>query len=820
MKLSESQRNGAFALLLSLLLLTVGLGLEQTRSLERVDLLLYDLLLPLQAGPMSDQVVIIAIDDASLEQLGRWPWSRRRHAQMLDKLTQMKPAAVGFDILFSEPQRDDPQADQLFAEALGRNGRAVLSVAPALYRPGQLISEILPLPDLAVRAAAIGHVDAELDLDGLCRRVFLYSGLSDARWPALTLAMLQVADKAPTLPGSELPPKMPAVSEDWTRDHSLLIPFANRSEPPKIYSWVDVIEGRVRPTQIRGRYVLLGATAAGLGDALSTPAAGAHELMPGVVLNAHILNALLHNDRIQSLSSPISGLITGCLALTVALVLILSPLRLGLLLSSLLAVLTLALSLGLLIWERLWFAPAAALSVSLIGWPLWSLWQQGLDVRLRQQLQAQLEHQARFHPASGLPNHAMLEDQLRALESLTSPDQPVAGLMVIHFDWPGSASTTLGRPLGDELLLKIGERLRRLAGEDQFVAHLNGDDFGVVLTGLDEPVQVRQLASRLLAQLRQPMPMEQEMLLLAPQIGVSVWPGDGQDAMGLLRNAYTAMFKSRIDDSDDLCIYSDDIGRQLRVRSQLEQSLILALERDEFSLQFQPQVCAQSGDLVGLETLLRWNNPQLGWVSPETFIPVAEHVGLIVDIGYWVLDKACRQLREWRDEGLNPPRIAVNVSPLQFADPNLELSVRAIVDRAGIEPADLELEITESSLMSEVDRAITVMRRIKQQGMELAIDDFGTGYSSLSNLRNFPLDRLKIDQAFTREIGNSRESSEITLTILAMGRRLGLRVIAEGVETEEQANFLRWHGCDEFQGYLFGRPMDADQIEQLLRRNL
>ncbi|RDE24832.1 EAL domain-containing protein [Motiliproteus coralliicola] len=819
MKLSESQRSAVYALLLSLLLLAVGVGLNQSRSLERMDLLIYDLLMPLHSGSMSDRVVIIAIDDASLEQLGRWPWSRRRHAEMLDTLTEMKPVAVGFDVLFSEPQRDDPDADRLFGQALARNGRTVLSVAPGLYRPGQLIAEILPLPELAAQAAAIGHVDAELDLDGLCRRVFLYSGLSDARWPALTLAMLQLAGTAPELATAASDRAEPMISEAWTREHSLLIPFADRSSPPKIYSWIDVVEGRIRPAQIRGRYVLLGATAAGLGDALATPGADDHELMPGVVLNAHILNALLQNDRIQPLSDSLSGVITGCLAIAIALAVILSPLRIGLLLSALAAISTLALSLALLIWERQWFAPASALAVSLIGWPLWSLWQQGVDLRLRHQLQAQLEHQAHYHLASGLPNHAMLEDRLQSLESGTRAGHPVAGLMVIHFDWPGTASTTLGRPLGDELLFKIGERLRQLAGEDQFVAHLNGDDFGVLLTGLDEPVQVRQLASRLLEQLRQPMQMEQELMLLAPQIGVSVWPSDGQDAMGLLRNAYTAMFKSRIDDSDNLCIYSDDIGRQLKVRSQLEQSLILALERDEFSLYYQPQVCARSGDLVGFETLLRWNNPQLGWVSPETFIPVAEHVGLIIDIGYWVLDKACRQLREWRDMGLNPPRIAVNVSPLQFADPNLELSIRAIVDRAGIEPADLELEITESSLMSEVDRAITVMRRIKQQGMELAIDDFGTGYSSLSNLRNFPLDRLKIDQAFTREIGNSHDSSEITLTILAMGRRLGLKVIAEGVETEEQAEFLRWHGCDEFQGYLYGRPMDAEKIEQLLRSN-
>lgn len=819
MKPTEVQRNGIYALLLSALLLVLGLGLNNSRSLERLDLLVYDLLLPLHAGHMSEQVVIVAIDEASLEQLGRWPWSRRQHAQLLDALTAMKPAAVGFDILYAEPQWDDPEADQRFAQALARNGRSVLSVAPGLYRPDQPISEILPLPDLAMNAAAIGHVDAELDRDGLCRRVFLYSGLSDARWPALSLAMLQVGGAAPALEraasnaGAQL-------SEAWTRDLSLLIPFADRAEPPAIYSWIDLLEGRVAKSQIHGRYVLVGATAMGLGDVLATPAGEQHERMPGVVLNAHILNALLQGDGIQPLPSAYSNLLTGVITVVLLSAVILTPLRLGLVLSVLIAGLILATSLALLFWSRLWYAPSATLLVSSLAWPLWSLWQQGVDLRLRHHLQQRLEHQTHFHQASGLPNHTMLEDRLRQLAIQKTGDHPVAGLMVIHFNWPGSASTTLGRPLDDQLLFKIGQRLQSLVGDDQLVAHLNGDDFGVLLTGLDEPVQVRQLASRLLNQLQQPIEMNQELLLLAPQIGVSIWPDDSRESIDLLRNAYTAMFKTRIDDSDNLCIYSDAIGRQLKVRSQIEQALIHALERDEFLIHFQPQYCAKSGALVGLEALLRWNNPQLGWVSPQTFIPVAEHVGLIGEIGYWVLDKACRQLRAWRDLGLNPPRVSVNVSPLQFADPNLELSIRAIVDRAGIEPADLELEITESSLMSELDRAVNVMQRIKQQGMELAIDDFGTGYSSLSNLRRFPLDRLKIDQTFTREIGTGLDASEITLTILDIGRRLGLRVIAEGVETREQADFLRRHGCDEFQGYLFSQPLDIEQIEQLLREYL
>lgn len=218
--------------------------------------------------------------------------------------------------------------------------------------------------------------------------------------------------------------------------------------------------------------------------------------------------------------------------------------------------------------------------------------------------------------------------------------------------------------------------------------------------------------------------------------------------------------------------------------------------------------------------MLRWNNPLLGCVGPDSFIPIAEHVGLIKNIGDWVLETACRQLLEWKNSGLKPIRLAVNVSPLQFIVSGLHSNIRSIVEQVGIQPEDLELEITESSLMYDLDNAVKVMRQIKEEGMELAIDDFGTGYSSLSSLRHFPLDRLKIDKSFTREIGKNNDATEITLTILTMAQRLGLGVIAEGIETKEQAEFLRAHGCDEFQGFLFSKPLPSKELTLLLRKGI
>ncbi|MDO6564266.1 EAL domain-containing protein [Amphritea sp. 1_MG-2023] len=812
-----SNRSLWYATLLTGLLLLLNAGLNTNRSLERLDLLTYDLLLPFHAGSMSDDIVIIAIDYNSIEQLGRWPWSRREHAKLIDKLTEAEAAVIGIDILFSEAQTDDIEADRLFAQALQRNKTVVLSIAPDRQANG-LITELLPLPELAASAVALGHVDTELDKDGLCRRAFLYGGVGDARWPALPLAMLQAVGKAPipfqTHNQTNREPRL-SVSENWLRKNNILIPFTTTEQTPLIISWVDLINGSVPQQTLRNKYVLIGSTATGLGDLIATPAAKAHERMPGIELNAQILNALIQNKAIYPVTASQQMLISSALILLSILAILLLPARFNLFAAMMMLAITIALTLIAITYFHRWFTPAPTLICIAVIWPIWSLWQLNVDYRLRRQLLNQLQHQAQHHSATGMPNSGMLENRLKQL-NLSDDSTQVIALMIIHFEWPGSASTTLGRPIGDLLLKSIGERLRHIVSDNDYIAHLNGDDFAVLFTQITAE-SIRHRAATLLKQMQQPLEVNNESLLLSPQIGVSIWSAEDDDDHQLLRNAYTAMFKSRIDESEYLCIYSADVGQRLRIRSQLEQALIHAIERDEFEIYYQPQILADSGRIVGTEALLRWHNPQLGAVSPEEFIPVAEHVGLIRPIGEWVLTNACHQLKQWQDEGLPTLRLAVNVSPLQFVDPELGNSVQRIIEQTGIKPEDLELEITESSLMWDMPTAIKIMQQIRQRGTIFAIDDFGTGYSSLSNLRHFPLDRLKIDKSFTQEIGDRNASTAITLTILAIGKRLGMNVIAEGIETPEQAKFLRSNGCDEFQGFMYSHPLPAEQMTQLLR---
>ncbi len=792
-----------------------GVFLSNARYLERLDLVTYDTLLPLQAGQFNPQIVVIAIDDASLLKLGRWPWSRRRHAELIERLTEMGARVIGVDIIFSEYQLNDPQADLELARALQQNGHTVLVVAPIQSAPDAPVAELLPIPELAVAARALGHVDVELDSDGLCRRYFLYAGIGDPHWPALAQAMLIAAGELNSQTRPQYP-SIPITGTGWVRQHVVMIPYAKKGLRPEIIPYTDVISGRVPVSAIKNKYVLIGATATGLGDAISTPASLSHARMPGVELNAHILNGLLEGKNIYPLAKNQRLVLTAVLILTSTIIVLLLHLRAGFIAMLAGVLITLMLSAFLLVVKQLWFPPISAVFMIALSWPLWSIWQMGVESRLRQNLMTRLEHQALHHPVTGLPNLGMLEERLHLIND-NHQSSKLASLMVLHINWSGSASIILGRPTGDLLLKKIADRLRGVVKGKCFIAHLNGDDFAILLSGLKDMQEVECSATELLKQLQQPLLQNKQDILLSPQIGVSVWPEDGYDGMTLLRNAYTAMFKSRIDDSEPLCIYSADIGQKLQVRSRLEQALVHALERGEFKVFYQPQVNARDGRIIGVEALLRWESPTLGWVGPDNFIPVAEHVGLINVIGQWVLETACLQLKSWMQEGLGPFRLAVNVSPLQFIAPGLASGIRAIVEQTGIKPSQLELEITESSLMHDMDNAIQVMQEIKYQGMELAIDDFGTGYSSLSSLRNFPLNRLKIDQSFTREIGKNADATEITLAILAMGKQLGLSVIAEGIETLEQAHFLRQHGCDEFQGYLYSRALPADKLLHLLR---
>jgi EAL domain-containing protein (putative c-di-GMP-specific phosphodiesterase class I) len=348
------------------------------------------------------------------------------------------------------------------------------------------------------------------------------------------------------------------------------------------------------------------------------------------------------------------------------------------------------------------------------------------------------------------------------------------------------------------------------------IVHLNGDDFGVLMEGVSDEDSIRKIANNLLSVLQEPLDHNQSRHFFTPRMGVSLWPNLSADGHALLRDASMAMYSARVRRESSAVVYSMQVANEVEQRSQLEQALIYAIKRDEFEVYYQPQVVAVDGRLVGVEALLRWNNPKLGMIYPSTFIPLAEHTGLIREIGRWVMRTACQQVQRWNGAGLGPVRLAVNLSPLQLGDQNLFDEVCEILEESGLDPKLLELEITESAVMQNLDEAKAILCSLKALGVKLAIDDFGTGYSSLSNLQHFPLDRLKIDRSFINGIDTNDDDREITLTIINMAKRLKLQVVAEGVESQPQITYLKECGCDEFQGFYYSKPLPATEFEAML----
>ena len=377
---------------------------------------------------------------------------------------------------------------------------------------------------------------------------------------------------------------------------------------------------------------------------------------------------------------------------------------------------------------------------------------------------------------------------------------------------------TLGHDAGDTLLKLIADRLRAATREVDTVARLGGDEFVLLLPqhANSDPGQV--ILQRVLDAVAQPLQVGGHEFFLTCSMGVAAYPDDGDNAETLIKHADIAMYRAKEQGRNHWQSYAPAMNASMLARLSLESELRHALERGQFHLVYQPQVELDSGTVVGMEALLRWQHPTLGAIAPGDFIHLAEEMGLIVPIGAWALQTACAQAKAWQRAGLGGLRMAVNLAARQFRQGGLLQSVREILAVTGLEPRFLELELTESMMMQDVDQAIATMGKLKALGLQLSIDDFGTGYSSLAHLRHFPIDVLKIDKSFVSDILYSADDAAIVQAIIALAHSLRLKVIAEGVETAQQLAFLRQHGCDQMQGYLFSRPLAAPAFEQLLRQ--
>jgi len=442
------------------------------------------------------------------------------------------------------------------------------------------------------------------------------------------------------------------------------------------------------------------------------------------------------------------------------------------------------------------------------------------DVSSARAMTLEMTHSFEHDFLTGLPNRQLLNDRISQAIALAPRHKKQVAVLFLDLDGFKHINDSLGHPVGDMLLQSIAKRLVGCVRTSDTVSRQGGDEFVVLLSEAEQGEDAAIVASRMLKAVAEAHFIDKHDLHVTTSIGVSVYPDDGRDAETLIKNADTAMYQAKENGRQSYQFFKPAMNVRAVERQSIEESLRLALERKEFALHYQPKINLRTGAITGAEALIRWTHPTRGVVSPAQFIPIAEESGLIRPIGNWVLHEACQQARAWVDAGLPPASMAVNVSATELRDETYVQRLYATLSRTGMDPQSLELELTESVLMMHAHSAAIILQALRRSGVQVALDDFGTGYSSLSYLRDFPIDALKIDQSFVSEVTSAGEDTSIVTAVISMARSLGLRVVAEGVETQEQLEFLQAHECDEGQGYYFSRPVPPDEYAELLRNGL
>ncbi len=931
-------------ILLGLLLIIIAAVLNYGHFTQRIDNAIYDAHLGIWSRTLSKDIVLVTIDDRSLEQMGRWPWPRRFHAKLLDTLHDSK--AVGLDIIFPEADIHDPEGDQAFASAIERHGRVVLPVSPAIISTGATSEELQELSSLSMFnevAASLGHVDVELDSDGISRSIFLKAGMGRAERKALPLAMLELDSQIELVGERNKNPRITSEESVWMRDYKVQLPFSNSSSHFQKISFVDAISLRFDSSLFKDKWILVGMDAVGLGDRIPTPISRSNQSMSGVEFEAQVLDTLLNKIGIEPLDNHRNLLLT--IPFILALLLLFNRFRTDrtwlatfLPFTTVLLVCFVLSRLGIF-GEHFWFRPGPTLVTLFLGYILLHRQQlaafisslskekEHIEVAMNtvndavvitdksgrvefmnpnaEALTGHLLKNVRGQPfaeimsvqdAKGMPypidlvtksqainskivlpeNHFLKQrdgylmplrasakpfvddkgeitgvivafdeqktnepqstanviDELTRLPTLSllldrlghaisnaNRTKRLVSVLYIDLNDFNKVNDAFGSENGDVVLKEIASRLSSRGRTGDTIARVGEDEFVVVLENLEDTDPVASVATSLLDMIKQPYRINDQDITIEASIGISVYPKDGMDAETLKNNAYTAMKrakKSRRHDIPRFRFYSQKMNKWALDRLLSEKDLRKALTEENFELFYQPRVDFTTGQIVAVEALIRWRRPGEGLILPTSFIPLAERSGLITEIGAWVLQTACSQAKAWEKANLMQPRMAINLSPRQFMQHDLLDTITRILDKTELEPHFLELEITENTLVRDADRCIEILKEFREVGGTVSIDDFGTGYSSLSYLKNFPVDILKIDKVFTKDITTEPDHAAITLAVISMAHSLNLRVVAEGVETEAQFNFLRGKGCDELQGYFFSKPLPADEMTSLL----
>ena len=439
-----------------------------------------------------------------------------------------------------------------------------------------------------------------------------------------------------------------------------------------------------------------------------------------------------------------------------------------------------------------------------------------IDITERKRAEEQVKHLAFHDPLTNLPNRLLFSDRLTLAVAQAHRHAQKLAVLFLDLDRFKIINDSLGHSVGDELLRQVAERIQEYVREGDTVARLGGDEFTLLVPGINAEEDAAKIARKICDAIHDPFWIDGRELFVTTSMGVAVYPSDGHDAETLVRNADSAMYRAKEQGRDNYQLYTPAMNAKAVERLSLESRLRQAVANDELELHFQPFFDLKTTKVLGAEALLRWRHPELGLIPPGEFIPIAELSGLIVPIGEWVLRTACAEARKWHEKGFSGLTVSVNLSSRQFQQADLVSQVTSALADTGLEPDKLDLEITESNAMQNAEHSINTLGRLKKQGVRISMDDFGTGYSSLNYLKRFPIDRIKLDQSFVRDLPGDKDDAAIAMAVIAMGRSLELVVIAEGVETEEQLEFLKDRDCDQLQGFLFSRPLPPDDFATFL----
>lgn len=442
------------------------------------------------------------------------------------------------------------------------------------------------------------------------------------------------------------------------------------------------------------------------------------------------------------------------------------------------------------------------------------------DITERRHYEEMIKYQAFYDSLTALPNRLLLKDRIALEISHSKYTKQSLAIMYIDLDRFKLINDTLGHDIGDKLLKEVAVRLKNCVNQTDTVARIGGDEFVILLPKITCEENIGNISNKILETIREPILIDSHELYISVSIGVTIYPDDGENQETLLTNADVAMYRAKEKGKNNFQIYTPALNEKALERLAMENSLRRALEYKEFVVYYQPKVNTKTEQIIGMEALIRWQHPNWGLVPPLKFIPLAEETGLIIPIGEWVLRTACAQNKAFQTAGLPPLTVAVNLSALQFQLQDLTKMVSNVLEETGLDPHYLELEITESIAMQNVEHTIRMINELKAMGIKFAIDDFGTGYSSLSQLNSFSVNKLKIDKSFVSKIDGVKDNAIIASTVLALGKSMSLGIVAEGVENQEQVNFFKLNKCDEMQGYFFGRPMTKEAFETFYSKKL